>query len=102
MNEKQLVQEVLSGSDSALKLLVEKYERLVAHMVGRIVPEGMDKEEICQDVFIQVYKKLSGFNFEAKLSTWIATIAYRMAVNFSKKRKLNQVSLEDVKKVWKI
>jgi len=96
MNEKQLVQEVLSGSDVALKQLITKYERLVAHMVGRIVPDGMDKEEICQDVFVQVYKKLSGFNFESKLSTWIATIAYRMAVNFSKKKKLEQVDLEEI------
>lgn len=96
MDEKQLVQEVLSGSDVALKQLIEKYERLVAHMVGRVVPEHMDKEEICQDVFIQVYKKLSGFNFESKLSTWIATIAYRMAVNFSKKKKLDQIDLDEV------
>ena len=96
MDEKQLVEKVLSGSDSALKQLILKYERLVAHMVGRIVPEGMDKQEICQDVFIQIYKKLGGFNFESKLSTWIATIAYRMAVNFSKKRRLEQVDLEDI------
>ncbi|MBC6400236.1 MAG: sigma-70 family RNA polymerase sigma factor [Ekhidna sp.] len=96
MDEKKLVQEVLSGSDAALKMLIEKYERLVAHMVGRVVPVVMDKEEICQDVFIKVYTKLSEFNFESKLSTWIATIAYRMAVNFAKKRKPDSVELEEI------
>ena len=96
MDEKQLVSQVLSGSDSAIRLLISKYERLVVHMVARVVDDNMDREELCQDVFVKVINKLSGFNFDAKLSTWIATIAYRMAVNFAKKKKLDQVDLDQV------
>lgn len=96
MDDHQLVQQVLSGSDSALKLLIERYERLVAHMVARVVDENMDREEICQDVFMKVYDKLSTFNFDSKLSTWIATIAYRTAVNFAKKKRLDEVDLDNV------
>ena len=96
MDEKQLVRQVLSGSDSAIRLLITKYERLVMHMVARVVYDDMDREELCQDVFVKVISKLNGFNFDSKLSTWIATIAYRMAVNFTKKRKLDQVDLDEV------
>lgn len=96
MDEKQLVRQVLSGSDSAIRLLISKYERLVIHMVARVVSDNMDREELCQDVFVKVINKLSGFNFDSKLSTWIATIAYRMAVNFAKKKKLDQVDLDQV------
>ncbi|MEQ8906457.1 sigma-70 family RNA polymerase sigma factor [Ekhidna sp.] len=96
MDEKQLVKQVLSGSDSAIRLLISKYERLVVHMVARVVSDDMDSEELCQDVFIKVVDKLSTFHFDSKLSTWIATIAYRMAVNFAKKKKLVQVDLDEV------
>ncbi|GAB4244529.1 MAG: RNA polymerase sigma factor [Ekhidna sp.] len=96
MDEKQLVSQVLNGSDSALRLLIGKYERLVMHMVARVVSDDMDREELCQDVFVKVYEKLSTFHFDSKLSTWIATIAYRMAVNFAKKKRLNQVDLDQV------
>lgn len=96
MDEKQLVRQVLSGSDSAIRLLISKYERLVVHMVARVVADDMDREELCQDVFVKVIDKLSTFHFDSKLSTWIATIAYRMAVNFAKKKKLDQVDLEEV------
>ncbi|WP_436515978.1 RNA polymerase sigma factor [Ekhidna sp. To15] len=96
MDEKQLVRQVLSGSDSAIRLLISKYERLVIHMVARVVSDNMDREELCQDVFVKVINKLNGFNFDSKLSTWIATIAYRMAVNFAKKKKLDQVDLDQV------
>ncbi|MEP0984256.1 sigma-70 family RNA polymerase sigma factor [Ekhidna sp.] len=96
MDEKQLVRQVLSGSDSAIRLLISKYERLVIHMVARVVSDNMDREELCQDVFVKVIDKLSGFHFESKLSTWIATIAYRTAVNFAKKKKLVQVDLDEI------
>ena len=96
MDEKQLVRQVLNGSDSAIRLLISKYERLVIHMVARVVVDDMDREELCQDVFIKVIDKLSGFHFDSKLSTWIATIAYRTAVNFAKKKKLEQVDLDAV------
>lgn len=96
MDDHQLVKQVLAGSDAALKLLIERYERLVAHMVARVIDATMDREEICQDVFFKIYEKLSTFNFESKLSTWIATIAYRHAVNFAKKKKMEQVDLDAV------
>lgn len=96
MQEKELVRQVLSGSDSAIRLLIGKYERLVVHMVARVVSDDMDREELCQDVFVKVIDKLSTFHFDSKLSTWIATIAYRMAVNFAKKKKIDQVGLDEV------
>lgn len=96
MDEKQLVAQVLSGNDGALRILIGKYERLVAHMVARVVPNNMDREELCQDVFVKVYEKLNSFHFESKLSTWIATISYRMAINFAKKKSLDQVDIDDV------
>jgi len=96
MEDRELVSQVLRGSDSALKMLIERYQRLVTHMVARVIDSSMDREEICQDVFIKVYEKLDTFQFESKLSTWIATIAYRVAVNFSKKKRIDQMDLESV------
>lgn len=96
MDDHQLVKQVLAGGDAALKLLIERYERLVAHMVARVIAEDMDREEICQDVFIKIYEKLGTFRFDAKLSTWIATIAYRSAVNFAKKKRIEQVDIDSV------
>ena len=96
MNDKQLVTLVLSGDNTALRMLISKYERLITHMVAKVIPDDMDRGELCQDVFMKIYEKLDTFNFESKLSTWIATIAYRLAVNFAKKKKLDQVDFDSV------
>ena len=57
-------------------------------MIGRVVKGQEEKEELCQDVFLKVHEKLGEFSFQSKLSTWIATIAYRHAINHLRKRKM--------------
>lgn len=87
-DDKALVSRVLDGDMQAFRALIKKHERLVVHMVGRVVKQGEDREEVCQDVFMKVYEKLGEFNFQSQLSTWIATIAYRHAINHLRKRKI--------------
>lgn len=85
MTDKILVQQILDGNQHAFKRLVKDHERLVAHMVGRIVRNAEAHEEICSDVFMKVYQQLDTFRFDSKLSTWIATIAYRLSINHVRK-----------------
>ena len=85
---KLLVAEVLNGNSAAFKILIERYQKLVSHVVFRMVANGSDREDICQEVFIKVYQNLGGFHFESKLSTWIAQIAYNAGINHLKKKRL--------------
>jgi RNA polymerase sigma factor (sigma-70 family) len=88
IDDKALVSQVLGGDRMAFKQLIKQHERLVAHMVARLVDHKEDREELCQDVFLRVYEKLGEFNFQSKLSTWVATIAYRHGVNHLRKKKI--------------
>jgi RNA polymerase sigma factor (sigma-70 family) len=90
MDEEALVNSILAGDQQAFDVLISQYKRLVLQMVARLIDNEQDREELCQDVFVRVFEKLDKFNFESKLSTWIATIAYRMAVNLLKKKKVKK------------
>jgi RNA polymerase sigma factor (sigma-70 family) len=87
-DERALVSQVLSGDMQAFRQLIDKHERLVLHMIGRLVKNEADREELCQDVFMKVYARLKDFSFNARLSTWIATIAYRHGINHLRKHRL--------------
>ncbi len=87
MEDKILVEKVLRGDRSAFSVLIERYERLVEHMVAKLVDDPRDREEVAQDIFIKVYEKIGDFHFESKLSTWIATIAYRHSINALRRSK---------------
>lgn len=89
IDDKALVAQVLSGDQQAFRVLIKHHERLVSHMIGRLIYKAEDREELCQDVFLKVYEKLNEFTFQSKLSTWIATIAYRHGINHLRKRKIN-------------
>ena len=86
-DDNTLVSRILYGDRRAFQQLVQRHERLVWHMVSRVVNRPQDHEDVCQEVFIRVYQKLPSFHFQSKLSTWIATIAYRTAINYAKKEK---------------
>ena len=87
-DDRSLISRIQSGDRQAFRLFIKQNERLVAHMVGRLIDRAEDREEICQDVFMRVYEKLGEFNFQSQLSTWIGTIAYRHAVNHLRKKKI--------------
>ena len=86
MNDAELVQQVLNGNNNAFRYLVAKHERLVLHVVGRIIQRNDEVEDTCQEVFIKVFRKLKGFKGDARLSTWIATIAYNTAISHVRKK----------------
>jgi len=87
-DDRQLVGDILAGSEEAFRRFIERYERLVCHLVFRLVPNPADQEEICQEVFIRLYKNLRNFRFDCKLSTYVGKVAYHCAINYLKKRKI--------------
>ena len=84
-NEEEIISRILGGDLNSFRLLVKQYERLVICMVNRVIQQQEDEEDICQEVFIKVYKNLASFKFQSRLSTWIAQIAYSTALNHLKK-----------------
>jgi RNA polymerase sigma factor (sigma-70 family) len=88
VSDRELVSRVLAGDRDAFRDLVQAHQRLVSHVVFRIVRDPRDREEVCQDVFIRVYQKLDQFNHESALGTWIARIAYRLSLNHLERRRI--------------
>lgn len=95
IDDRTLVKSILAGDMQAFRLLIKQNEKLVAHMIGRLVKKEEEREELCQDVFLKVHDKLSEFSFQSKLSTWIATIAYRHAINHLRREKMLYSDIPD-------
>lgn len=75
--DQDLVDRILAGDREAFRVLVEKHHERVFRLVRGIVGDWHRTEDVCQEVFVLVYRKLSSFRRDSKLSTWI----YRVAVN---------------------
>ena len=82
-----LVNQIRHGNCEAFRTLVDQHKRLVSHLIYRTAGDIADHEDLCQDVFLKVYQNIHKFREDAKLSTWIAQIAYNTGINYLRKKK---------------
>ncbi len=87
MNDSELINQILNGNMNAFTFLVNRYQKLVVHITGRLIQRQDELEDVCQEVFMKVYQNLGKYRNECKLSTWIATIAYNTSINYLRKFK---------------
>jgi len=92
-----LIQKIRKGDQIAFEQLIEKYETKVFHLAMRFTKNEEDAEEVIQDVFMTLHRKLELFQGKSAFSSWL----YRIVVNaaFMKLRKRRQqpaVLLEDL------
>ena len=79
MTDQELIEQIQSGSQSAFRHLVDKYQVLVFNTCIGFVGNRQSAEDLSQDVFIEAFRSIGKFRGEAKLSTWL----YRISVNKS-------------------
>lgn len=81
----ELIDKIKEGDFKAFSLLVQQYERLVFSIIFKIVPKEEDVEDLAQEVFLQVFKKIRTYRAESSFATWIGRIAHNHALNYIKK-----------------
>lgn len=72
-----LVREAQSGNETAFEQLVHTYDQAVLRLALRLTGSASEAQDIHQEAFLKVYKKLDGFRFECAIGTWI----YRIVTN---------------------
>jgi RNA polymerase sigma-70 factor, ECF subfamily len=72
-----LVRDAQGGNQAAFAQLVHAYDTAVLRLALRLTGSESDAQDIHQEAFLRVYKKLDGFRFECSFSTWI----YRIVTN---------------------
>ncbi len=91
----QLIQRTLSGDEAAFGILVQKHQKSVHALVWRKIGDFHYAEEITQDTFFQVYRKLPTLKDPHKFDGWLYVIANRLCIDWMRKKNLTTQSLED-------
>jgi RNA polymerase sigma-70 factor (ECF subfamily) len=86
-----------NGDESAFEEIVSRYSDRIYGLALRITRNDRDAEEVFQEVFLTLSRKLDTFRGESKFSSWL----YRVTVNTSymylrsQKKHENNISLEN-------
>lgn len=82
-----LLQRAQAGDEAAFGAIMrEHYERTFRLIYG-IVHNEADARDICQDVWVTVWKQLGTFRGDARFGTWLHPIATRRALDHLRKRR---------------
>lgn len=94
-SEEKLIKDLILGRELAYENLIGSMEKQLMNFIYGFTNDLHASEDIFQETFIRVLRKISEFRPEYKLSTWIFTIARNCCLDYlkSKKRK-KDISLE--------
>jgi len=90
--DRALVDAVLGRDGRAFERLVRAHQRMVEHIVARVVRDRDAVPDVCQEVFLAVHRHLPRFEFGSRLSTWIGRIAFNAA--YTHQRRADPALLE--------
>ena len=77
----RLMIQVRADVAGAFETLMERYQNRLVGILFHLVGSREEAEDLCQEVFLRVYKARKGYRPRAKFSTWLFTIANNLALN---------------------
>ena len=96
-NDQELVKEFILGNENAFNRLAKRYQEKIYWHARRMTGNHLDADEIVQQVFLVMYKKLKTFNFDSSLYTWIYKITSTRSLNLLKRNKLRSfISIDNI------
>ena len=95
-NTAELIQRILEGDDAAFACLVRKYQKRVHALAWRKIGDFHIAEDITQETFLQVYRKLAKLKDPSQFPGWLYVIANRRCLAWIRKKRVQTQSLEDI------
>jgi RNA polymerase sigma-70 factor (ECF subfamily) len=91
--EQDLIRFAQTGNIEALSVIYEKYSRRVFNICLRMIRDRSDAEDLTQDVFVQLFRKIHTFRGQSAFSTWLHRLAVNMVLMEIRSRKSHRYAL---------
>jgi RNA polymerase sigma-70 factor (ECF subfamily) len=94
-DESALVAAAKKGDATAFEELVNRYESKIFRLTQNITQNQSDAEDAMQDAFLKAFQHLKDFEGGSRFYTWLVRIAVNEALMRLRKRRPNQVSIDE-------
>jgi RNA polymerase sigma-70 factor (ECF subfamily) len=95
-SETQLIARAQRGEEEAFALLFEAHKRRVYSLCLRMTGNVAEAEDLAQEAFMQLFRKISTFRGESAFSTWLHRLAVNVVLMHLRKKGLQQTSLDEL------
>jgi RNA polymerase sigma-70 factor, ECF subfamily len=94
-NEAGLIERAKQGDARAFQALYDKHKRRVYSLCLRMTSNTAEAEDLTQEAFLQLYRKIATFRGESAFSTWLHRLSVNVVLMHLRKKSLPVVSLEE-------
>lgn len=94
-NEAELIERAKHGDALAFQALYDKHKRRVYSLCLRMTSNTAEAEDLAQEAFLQLFRKIGTFRGESAFSTWLHRLSVNVVLMHLRKKSLPVVSLDE-------
>ena len=95
LSEAQAIERAKQGDAEAFEFLYSLHKRRVYSLCLRMTANTAEAEDLTQEAFLQLFRKIGTFRGESAFSTWLHRMAVNVVLMHLRKKGLPVVSLEE-------
>ena len=89
----EVVASAQEGDEAAFRQVVEHYQGSVFAIAWRMTHDRAQAEDLCQEVFLRLWRKFHAFDPGRPLRPWLLRLATNVCINALKRRRVPTASL---------
>jgi len=94
-NEAEAIERAKQGDGEAFQALYDRHKRRVYSLCLRMTANTAEAEDLTQEAFLQLFRKIATFRGESAFSTWLHRLSVNVVLMHLRKKGLPVVSLEE-------
>lgn len=87
LSQEEVIVAARNGDKEAFKTLYELHHKKVYALCLRLCADKSLAEDACQEVFIQLWGKLSNYKGDSKFSTWLHSVTSNVTISYIRKQR---------------
>jgi RNA polymerase sigma-70 factor, ECF subfamily len=95
LSEADAIEKAKQGDAEAFEALYDRHKRRVYSLCLRMTANTAEAEDLTQEAFLQLYRKIATFRGESAFSTWLHRLSVNVVLMHLRKKGLPVVSLEE-------
>ncbi len=95
INEAEAIERAKQGDGEAFEFLYNLHKRRVYSLCLRMVSNPQEAEDLAQEAFLQLFRKIGQFRGESAFSTWLHRMTVNVVLMKLRKKGLNLISLDE-------
>jgi RNA polymerase sigma-70 factor, ECF subfamily len=98
-DEADAIERARQGDETAFQALYDRHKRRVYSLCLRMTANTAEAEDLTQEAFLQLYRKIGTFRGESAFSTWLHRLSVNVVLMHLRKKSLPVVPLEETTQV---